>query len=415
MKRISILIILLITTFVKAQEETQNTTDFDFGNGISFSFNQGDYSFKINGFIKPTYVYNDLYSVVDGGTVTDINRQFKSKNSVLEISGNAKEEKVSFSIKMDYSQNNPLLEAWVGYHPTKSVNIYFGQKNTFLNNREMIYNEDELQFVDRSLLSHNFTNSQGEEFGLFIETKFGTGFGVSPKFAITSGDGRNSFGENSRDSDLGGIKFGSRLDLYPLGYFAKGNEGSVDLHREQKVKLELGFAYSKNMGVSHETGGGHGDIIFYDIYGENNLPDYEKIFIDLLLKYKGFSFLVEYADAAASGLNQTYLDQSANNLLMPREISEYLVLGSSYNVQFGYIFKNNFGIDLRFESAEPEFTNNLNNAYENSTLKDFESFSFGVTKYFDGNNLKLQAGFSSVKYHYGNEVTIAELVCQIRL
>ena len=133
MKRISILIILLITTFVKAQEETQNTTDFDFGNGISFSFNQGDYSFKINGFIKPTYVYNDLYSVVDGGTVTDINRQFKSKNSVLEISGNAKEEKVSFSIKMDYSQNNPLLEAWVGYHPIKSVNIYFDPSSLILN------------------------------------------------------------------------------------------------------------------------------------------------------------------------------------------------------------------------------------------------------------------------------------------
>ena len=84
-------------------------------------------------------------------------------------------------------------------------------------------------------------------------------------------------------------------------------------------------------------------------------------------------------------------------------------------MQFGYIFKNDFGLDFRFESSQPEFTNNLNNAYENSTLKDFESFSFGITKYFDGNNLKLQAGVSSIKYFYGNEVTVAELVCQIRL
>ena len=40
---------------------------------------------------------------------------------------------------------------------------------------------------------------------------------------------------------------------------------------------------------------------------------------------------------------------------------------------------------------------------------------FDISKYFDDNNLKIQAGVSSVKYFYGNETTIAELVCQIRL
>ena len=209
MKKISFLIIIFITTFITAQESNQNQSDFDFGNGVSLSFEDGDYNFNINGFIKPTYVYNEMNSIVDGGTVNEINRQFKSKNSILEISGDAKKEKVSFSIMMDYSLSNPLLEAWIGYHPNKSVNIYFGQRNTFLNNREMILNEDVLQFTDRSLLSQNHTAGAGEEFGLFIETTFGEKFILSPKFAITSGDGRNSFGEDSRDSDLGGIKFGA--------------------------------------------------------------------------------------------------------------------------------------------------------------------------------------------------------------
>jgi hypothetical protein len=413
MKKISFLIIIFITTFITAQESNQNQSDFDFGNGVSLSFEDGDYNFNINGFIKPTYVYNEMTSIVDGGIVNEINRQFKSKNSVLEISGNAKKEKVSFSIMMDYSLSNPLLEAWVGYHPSKSVNLYFGQKNTFLNNREMIFNEDILQFTVRSLLSQNHTGSDGEEFGLFIETSFGEKFIFSPKFAITSGDGRNSFGEDSRDSDLGGVKFGARLDLYPFGNFSAGNEGSVDLVGEQKLIMELGFAYSKNIGTSHRTGDGHGDIMFYDANGNNNLPDYEKIFVDLLLKYKGFSFLVEYADAAASGLNETYID--ASNLLIPQQISEYLVLGSSYNFQLGYVFKNDIGIDFRYEFSTPEFTNEINNAYENSILQDFENMSLGISKYFDDNNLKIQAGVSSIKYFYGNETTIAELVCQIRL
>ena len=161
MKNISFLITILITTFITAQESSQNKSDFNFGNGVSLSFEDGDYNFSINGYIKPTYAYNEMTSIVDGGTINEFNRQFKSKNSVLEISGNAKKEKVSFSIMMDYSQNDPLLEAWVGYHPNKNVNVYFGQKNTFLNNREMIFNEDILQFTDRSLLSQNHTNSYG--------------------------------------------------------------------------------------------------------------------------------------------------------------------------------------------------------------------------------------------------------------
>ena len=413
MKKISFLITIFITTFITAQESSQNKSDFDFGNGVSLSFEDGDYNFSINGYIKPTYVYNKMTSIVDGGTINEFNRQFKSKNSVLEISGNAKKEKVSFSIRMDYSLSNPLLEAWVGYHPSKSINVYFGQKNSFLNNREMIFNEDILQFTDRSLLSQNHTNSYGQEFGLFIETTFGEEFILSPKFAVTSGDGRNSFGEDSRDSDLGGVKFGARLDLYPFGNFSKGNEGSVDLVGEQKLIMELGFAYSKNIGTSHRTGNGHGDIMFYDADGNNNLPDYEKIFIDLLLKYKGFSFLAEYADAAASGLNQTYTDTF--NLLIPQQISEYLVLGSSYNFQLGYIFQNDIGIDFRYEFSTPEFTNEINNSYENSILQDFENMSLGISKYFDDNNLKIQVGVSSIKYFYGDETTIAELVCQIRL
>jgi hypothetical protein len=413
MKKISFLITIFITTFITAQESSQNKSDFDFGNGVSLSFEDGDYNFSINGYIKPTYVYNEMTSIVDGGTINEFNRQFKSKNSVLEISGNAKKEKVSFSIRMDYSLSNPLLEAWVGYHPSKSVNVYFGQKNSFLNNREMIFNEDILQFTDRSLLSQNHTNSYGQEFGLFIETTFGEEFILSPKFAVTSGDGRNSFGEDSRDSDLGGVKFGARLDLYPFGNFSEGNEGSVDLVGEQKLIMELGFAYSKNIGTSHRTGNGHGDIMFYDADGNNNLPDYEKIFVDLLLKYKGFSFLAEYADAAASGLNQTYTDTF--NLLIPQQISEYLVLGSSYNFQLGYIFQNDIGIDFRYEFSKPEFTNEINNSYENSILQDFENMSFGISKYFDNNNLKIQVGVSSIKYFYGDETTIAELVCQIRL
>ena len=52
-------IILLSISCVFSQESERNNASFSLGDGISFSFNEGDYEFNIYGFIKPTYVYND--------------------------------------------------------------------------------------------------------------------------------------------------------------------------------------------------------------------------------------------------------------------------------------------------------------------------------------------------------------------
>ena len=58
-------------------------------------------------------------------------------------------------------------------------------------------------------------------------------------------------------SDKGGVKFGSRVNIYPLGDFASGNrESTVDLIGEQKLKAQIGFAFSKNIGASNLVGDG---------------------------------------------------------------------------------------------------------------------------------------------------------------
>ena len=68
----------------------------------------------------------------------------------------------------------------------------------------------------------------------------------------------NSFGENSLDADVGGFKYGGRLNIYPLGYFKKGNTYiGHDLLREEKPKILVGASSSLNMGASHKVGEGH--------------------------------------------------------------------------------------------------------------------------------------------------------------
>lgn len=392
-------IILLSISYVFSQESERNNASFSLGDGISFSFNEGDYEFNIYGFIKPTYIFNDEKIYTADGEYSNVFRQFKSQNSNLFFTGFAKDEKLSFTIQMDYSSSNPLVEAFIGYHLNEKTTLYFGQMQVSHNNLEMVHNEDQLRFTNRGILSQTYTEN-GEEFGLFFETSFGNQFVVNPTLAVTSGDGRNSFGEDSRDSDKGGVKFGSRINILPFGDFSIGNRlSSVDLMHEEKPKVQIGVAYSKNIGASNQVGDGHGDFILYDNSGDELFPDYSQLFFDLNLKYKGFSLVLEYADAFASGLDQIYTDPNAFNLLIPQQISEYLVVGDSQGIQFGYFTKNGISVDFIYESLNPEF-----DSYESSVLRKSSNMGVGISKYLAGNNLKIQASLFKTAYENLNNL-----------
>ena len=379
-------IILLSISYVFSQESERNNASFSLGDGISFSFNEGDYEFNIYGYIKPMYIYNDEKIYTSDGEYSNTFRQFKSQKSNLFFTGFAKDEKLSFTIQMDYSSSNPLVEAFIGYHINEKTSIYFGQMQVSHNNLEMTHNEDRLRFTDRGILSRTYTDD-GEEFGLFFETSFGKSFVFKPTFAITSGDGRNSFGDDSRDSDKGGIKYGSRINILPFGDFSIGNRlSTVDLTHEEKPKAQIGIAYSKNMGASNKVGDGHGDFILYNDSGDELFPDYSQLFLDLNLKYKGFSLVLEYADAFASGLDKIYTDPNAFNLLIPQQISEYLVVGNSQGIQVGYFTKNGISVDFIYENLKPEF-----DSHESSVLSKTSNMGIGLSKYLAGNNLKIQA------------------------
>lgn len=379
----------------------RNSANFNLGNGLDFSFNDGDYHFNMGGFIQPSFQNINTSS-------SDSENKFNSKRTFLQFSGKAKKEKVSFFIQLDYSLSDPLMDAWIAYHPTKNVRISFGQKQTFVNNREMTYREDRLQFADRSFLSQNFSNT-GREFGVFIEAKFGEKFGISPKFALTSGDGRNSFGVDSRDTDLGGLKLGGRIDLYPLGYFKDGNDlTNVDLGREESLRFLVGLAASANKGVSGATGEAHGNFLLYDQNGANNLPNYNQIYADVLLKYKGFSLLAEYVNTSADNLTLVYTDANSTQVLAPTQISQYLVLGDSFNIQTGYVTKNGFSFDVRYENMSPEFENQVA-----SILQKANAYTFGLSKYFKGNSLKLQTSYSSISPSLGNNTSQFQVLMQI--
>ena len=81
------------------------------------------------------------------------------------------------------------------------------------------------------------------------------------------------------------------------------------------------------------------------------------------------------------------------------QISEYLVLGESIGLQFGYFSKNNYSFDFMLEKFKPEFNNR-----ESAVSREFCNKGIGISKYLEGNNLKFQISAFETKYKNFDEL-----------
>jgi len=405
MKKLLLFVFILAYFKGHAQETNTPPVNAGFGKGISFSAEEGQYQFKISGYLQPSLLVQKA---------DNVSRElyFRTKRTYVNFYANALKERVSFFLQADFSAGSPLLDAYATYHFTPKWGLSVGQRRTFTNNREMTFNEDVLQFTERGSVSTNFTGN-GREFGAFLEGKIGQGFVVEPKLAVTSGDGPNSFGANSTDVDMGGLKYGGRLDVYPLGEFSEGNRGfTADFVHEEKPKILLGVAGSFNQGASGAKGESHGDFMLYNASKAQKLPDYRKLAADILLKYKGVSVLLEWVSASASNLQGVYTDTSGLNssVLKPGQISQFLVLGKAFNVQAGYTLKKGYSIDARWEQVRPEFTDQTA-----SILQKAQVQTVGASRYFSQHRLKLQLMGSRIQYQNNVKTLRAELMFQVVL
>ena len=380
---VSICSALLCAGLAHAQEQP-NTSRFELGSGLNLSYDNGNYNFRLGGMIQP-------YFGVQSRANEDPEYMLYVKRTYFSLEGKAVQEKVNFFLQLDFSNSQPLLDAWVNYQPFRGFNLSAGQKLNPANNREMNFMETKLQFPDRSLLSQSYSNL-GREFGVFVSYEFGlAGMGFRPQISATSGDGKNSFGVDSRDVDLGGFKYGFRFDFLPFGMFADGNEYQfADLEREQKPRLALGVAGSYNDGANEKVGEGHNSLELYNGIGGQQFPDYRKLSFDFLFKYRGLSLMGEYMVATATSLEGLYVDNTGTNPLLPTVISQYLSLGNSYAIHAGYVSKWNIGLDLRYAAVAPEFGDNTA-----SIIRDANRFDVGLSRYLMKNAMKFQLNYTS--------------------
>ncbi len=405
-------ILFIIFCFSALLGSTQNPSldKYTFGEGLRFT-DKHKSSYTIAGFIQPSLEikkYND-------DTIQDTYMRFRMRRLRLRLSGDLPKYKLQYRLQADFSgtpeigdENSFMLfDAWVAYDPTDFLQVKFGQSSSPTENLEILMISNSLQLPERSRLTSAFAVFR--EFGLFVssEVRLNRNLILKPALALTNGDGPNAF-----NKDIGGFKYGGRLDVLTFGKFSNfGQFRQCDIVRELTPKLLIGFTYSKNVGVSSRRGEASGAILYLDKNGNYALPSYTKYGVDFLFKYRGFSAIGELLYGAASVpssiTTRVRNDGSTSNLFTVngvQDVSNYvkgrMMLGKGYNIQGGYIFKNRFSLDARYTQLDADVNSFLNNPTFYNRPK---YYTIGLSKYLSRNyGFKIQASVTYVTLGAGS-------------
>jgi hypothetical protein len=270
-----------------------------------------------------------------------------------------------------FTSNAPryILDAVIKWNFYKNFTLWAGQTK-LPGNRERVISSANLQLVDRSLLNSRFNIDRDMGAQLRHHFNLTDRFVVKEIFSISQGEGRNITTGN-----LGGHQYTGRIELFPMGNFAsKGDYKGGDLKREPTPKLSLAATYDynndavknrSNQGAYMETSTG-----FFE-------TDITTIFVDAMFKYKGFSFMGEYANRTADEEIAVELDGTPTG--------DVVQTGNSLNLQAGYLLKSNWEIAGRYTNINwSDITGRL----------DQEQYTLGVSRYIHGHNLKVQSDVS---------------------
>lgn len=377
--------VLVVTCFcVNAQEANAPK----FGKGI-FNLIGKDSTWSMNVGARMQFLGTNQWDASSG--LTNPETSFLVRRARLKFNGFAYSPKLKYKLELGlsnrdisgasyYSHDAPryILDAVVKWNFHENFELWAGQTK-LPGNRERVVSSGNLQLVDRSLLNSRFNIDRDIGIQLRHHFTIGKEFIIREAFSIAQGEGRNITRGNE-----GGHQYTTRLEFLPFGKFAsKGDYKGGDLKREESGKLSVGVTYDFNNnavkdrsnqgsymyinGTSEDDGG---SAMFY----ETNIST---VFVDAMFKYKGFSFMGEYAyrdaeDAIAKDSDGTETGRIVN-------------VGNGLNLQTGYLFDNNVELTGR---------------YTNISLRDIvgtgdeNQYTLGVSKYIAGHKLKVQTDIS---------------------
>ncbi len=367
----------LVTMSVIAQE----TPSPKFGKGL-FNLVGKDSTWTMKVGARMQFLAANSWDITPDGNYSRPESSFLIRRARLKFSGFAYTPKLTYKIELglsnndiggtsEYTSNAPryILDAVVKWNFYKNVTLWAGQTK-LPGNRERVISSANLQFVDRSMLNKNFNIDR--DLGLQIRHHFNLSnkFLVRDMFSISQGEGRNVTTGN-----IGGHQYTARIELLPFGEFkGKGDYFGSDLKRETSPKLAVGATYNLN-DKAVKSKGSQGSYMINDSESGFFETNVSTVFVDAMFKYKGFSFMGEYANRDVSEAIAVNTDGTPTG--------DSVSKGSSTNLQAGYLCKSNWEVAGRFTTVK---------YYGNDFSTD--QYTLGASKFIVGHKLKVQTDLS---------------------
>ena len=372
---------LLVLTSLSAQESNAPL----FGKGL-FNLVGKDSTFTMKVGLRMQFL--SVSNWPEGG---DYESSMLIRRSRLKFDGYAFSPKLKYKIELglsnrdqsgilEYTSNTPrmIMDAVMMYNFAGNWVLWVGQTK-LPGNRERVISSANMQQVDRSILNRRFNIDRDIGIQLRNHHTIGSKFIVREIVAISQGEGRNVTAGNK-----GGHQYTGRIELLPFGNFkGKGDYVASDLSREATPKLSLAATYDfnndavrtrSNQGAYMQT-----DTGFYE-------TDISTLFIDAMFKYKGFSFMGEYADREAD-------DPIAKNS-DGTETGDIVQVGNGLNLQTGYVFPSNWEVSGRYSTIDLD---------KNITGKGVErQYTLGLSRYIVGHKLKVQTDVSYLNSEFSS-------------
>jgi len=370
--------VLIFSIFsIKAQEVSTSK----FGKGI-FNIKGENDSFSMNISARMQFLTSSTWTESDGSYGSP-ESNFLVRRSRLKFKGFAYSPKLTYKLELglsnrdisganEFTSNAPryILDAYVRWNFYKNFTLQVGQ-GKLPGNIERVISSGDLAMVDRSLLNSRFNIDRDLGMQLRHHFKLSENFIVKEIFAISQGEGRNITSGN-----LGGHQYTGRVEVLPFGEFkSKGDYRGADLEREQTPKLLVGVVYD----INNDAVKSRSNLGSYLATNEGFYQtDINTFFLDTHFKYRGFSFMAEYADRTADDPIAKNEDNTPTG--------DVVNVGDAINLQMGYLLPSNLAITGRYTNI---------NFDEIVTAKNKVSqYSLALSKYVAKHKLKVQSDIS---------------------
>lgn len=377
---VAIVLLLCITPSV-----SQETNAPAFGKGL-FNLVGKDSSWTMKIGARMQFLTIAEWSENQAGNLSDPASSFIIRRSRLKLDGYALDPRLEYKIELGlsnrdmsgasvFTRNSPrfIMDAVVKWNFHGNFVLWAGQTK-LPGNIERVISSGDLQLVDRSLLNSRFNIDRDIGFQLRHHHYLSDKFLLREIVAFSQGEGRNV-----TEGNLGGHQYTARLEVLPFGAFAKkGDYTGADLVRESAPKLFLAATYDYNDDAVR-TRSNLGSYMFTET-GFYETP-IATVFVDAMFKYRGFSFMGEYASRSADDPVARNDDGSLTG--------DIVEVGKAINLQSGYLLKGNWELAGRFTHL---------NLDEVTGRGDQTQYTVGLSKYFVGHKLKVQTDFSYLDF-----------------